>query len=231
MKPVANGPFSSQEKATKSRRVILADDHSLVTEALRQLIAPYFDVVATVIDGHALLSAAESLKPDLVIVDIGMPLLNGLEACRQLKTRLPSVKFVFLTMNDDPELALEAKKIGASGYVSKKSAASELLQAIEAALQGKYYITPKIARGMQEFIHSRKGHSRTLTARQREVVQVLAEGKSMKEAGGVLRISPRTIAFHKYRIMSKLGLSTTADLVQYAIRNHIVIENSGPKRQ
>jgi len=207
-------------------RAILADDHTLVAEALHGLIAAQFDVVATVADGHALLASALALKPDVIVVDVAMPLLNGLEACRQLKQKMPAVKLVFLTMNEDPELAVEGMKSGASGYVLKKSAASELLQAMQAALRGKSYITPQIARGMQEsFIRNPQGrsHTRSLTARQREVVQLLAEGKSMKEAASVLNVAPRTVAFHKYRVMQDLGFKTSADLIQYAIKSRIVV--------
>ncbi len=176
-------------------RAILADDHTLVAEALHGLIAAQFDVVATVADGHALLASALALKPDVIVVDVAMPLLNGLEACRQLKQKMPAVKLVFLTMNEDPE-------------------------------RGKSYITPQIARGMQEsFIRNPQGksHPRSLTARQREVVQLLAEGKSMKEAATVLNVAPRTVAFHKYRVMQDLGFKTSADLIQYAIKSRIVV--------
>jgi len=210
----------------KLPRAILADDHTLVAEALCGLIALHFDVVATVADGHALVTAATALKPDVIVVDIAMPLLNGLDACRQLKQRMPSIKLVFLTMNEDPELAVEAMKFGASGYVLKKSAASELLQAMQLALRGKPYITPQIARGMQEsFIRNPQGtnHHRPLTLRQREVVQLLAEGKSMKEVASVLKVTPRTVAFHKYHIMQDLGLKTSADLIQFAVKNRIVV--------
>jgi DNA-binding NarL/FixJ family response regulator len=210
----------------KLPRAILADDHTLVAEALHGLIAAQFDVVATVADGHALLASALALKPDVIVVDVAMPLLNGLEACRQLKQKMPGVKLVFLTMNEDPELAVEAMKSGASGYVLKKSAASELLQAMQAALRGKSYITPQISRGMQEsFIRNPQGrsHTKSLTARQREVVQLLAEGKSMKEAASVLNVAPRTVAFHKYRVMQDLGFKTSADLIQYAIKSRIVV--------
>jgi DNA-binding NarL/FixJ family response regulator len=211
----------------KLPRLILADDHTLIADALRQLIASHFDVVATVADGHALLDSATSLKPDVIVVDIAMPLLNGLEAGRQLKQRMPGVKLVFLTMNEDPELAVGAMKSGASGYLLKKSAASELLQAIQAALRGQSYVTPQIARGMQEsFIRNPQGRSRnkSLTPRQREVAQLLAEGKSMKEAADILRVTPRTVAFHKYRIMQDLGLKTNADLIQFAIKSRIVVD-------
>jgi len=210
----------------KLPRAILADDHTLVAEALHGLIAPHFDVVATVADGHALLASALTLKPDVIVVDISMPLLNGLEACRQIKGKIPSIRIVFLTMNEDPELAVEAMKSGGSGYVLKKSAASELLQAMQAALRGKSYVTAQIARGMEEsFIRNPQGRSqpRSLTARQREVVQLLAEGRSMKEAADVLKVAPRTVAFHKYRIMQDLGFKTNADLIQFAVKSRIVV--------
>lgn len=208
-------------------RAILADDHTLVAEALHGLIAPQFEVVAKVADGHALMACATELKPDVIVVDVAMPLLNGLDACRQLKQKMPGLKIVFLTMNEDPEFAVEAMKSGASGYVLKKSAASELLQAMQAALRGKSYVTPQIARGMEEsFIRNPRGtnHSKSLTARQRQVVQLLAEGKSMKEAANVLNVAPRTVAFHKYRIMQDLGFKTNADLIQFAVRNGIVVK-------
>jgi DNA-binding NarL/FixJ family response regulator len=210
----------------KLPRVILADDHILVAEALSGLVSQQFEVVATVSDGHVLVASATALKPDVIVVDIGMPLLNGLEACRQLKQKMPGVKLIFLTMHEDPELAVEAMRCGASGYVLKKSAASELLRAMQLALRGKSYVTPQIARGMQEsFIRNPQGtnHPRSLTARQREVVQLLAEGKSMKEAAEVLKVATRTVAFHKYRIMQDLGFKTNADLVQFAVRNRIVV--------
>jgi len=210
----------------KLPRVILADDHTLVAEALRQLIAPYFDGVATVDDGHALVDQAISLKPDAVVVDVAMPLLNGLEAGRQLKGKIPGLKLIFLTMNEDPELAVEAMRVGACGYVLKKSAGSELLQAIRAALRGKSYITPQIARGMEDsFIRNPHGrsHPKSLTPRQREVVQLLAEGKSMKEVASVLNLTPRTIAFHKYRVMQELGFKTNAELVQFAMKRQMVV--------
>jgi DNA-binding NarL/FixJ family response regulator len=210
----------------KLPRVILADDHSLIAEALRQLIVGNFDVVATVSDGRALVASALSLKPDIAIVDIAMPLLNGLEAFRQLRSKLPNLKFVFLTMNEDPELAAEAMKLGGSGYLLKRSAASELVQAMRDALRGKCYVTPQIARRMEDVFIRNPQIARApkhLTPRQREVVQLLAEGKSMKEAADVLRITPRTIAFHKYRVMQDLGLKTNSDLIQYAIKNQILV--------
>jgi len=211
----------------KLPRVILADDHTLVVEALHQLIAPYFDVVAKVADGRALVDVALSLKPDAAVVDVAMPLLNGLEACRQLKAKMPGLKLIFLTMNEDPELAVEAIRAGASGYVLKKSAGSELLEAIQAALRGKSYITAQIARGIEDsFIRNPNGkaHSKSLTPRQREVVQLLGEGKSMKEAASALSVTPRTVAFHKYRVMQELGFKTNADLVQFAMKRQMAAE-------
>jgi DNA-binding NarL/FixJ family response regulator len=210
----------------KLSRAIVADDHILVAEALCELVASQFEVVATVADGHALVASAIALKPDVIVVDIAMPLLNGLEACRQLKQRIPGTKFVFLTMNEDPELAVEAMKSGASAYLLKKSAASELLQAMQLAIRGKTYVTPQMARAMeQSFIRHPQGasHSKSLTTRQREVVQLLAEGKSMKEAAWVLKVTPRTVAFHKYRIMEDLGFRTNADLIQFAVKSRIVV--------
>src|SRR5882762_1560262 len=166
-------------------RIILADDHTLFVEALRKLAAPHVEVVATVGDGRALLEAAQALKPDVVVIDVGMPLLNGLDAGRELKKRLPNVKLIFLTMNEDPDLAVEAMKSGASGYLLKTSAGSELFSAIREVLKGKSYLTPQIARGMQEsFIRDPQGAKcqklQDLALPWREVLQLLAEGKPMK---------------------------------------------------
>lgn len=209
----------------KFPRVMLADDHTILVQAFRKLLEPRFEVVGTVSDGRALLEAAPRLKPDVIVADIAMPLLNGLDAGRQLKVIMPAVKLIFLTMNEDPDLAVEAMRAGASGYLLKNSAPSELFRAIQDTLMGKSYVTPQIARGMREvFIRDprpKKKHA-SLTIRQREVIQLLAEGKSMKEAADILKVTPRTVAFHKYRIMKELGLKTTADLVQYAVKSAIV---------
>jgi len=210
----------------KVPRLILADDHKLVAEALRRLIVPQFDVVAIASNGHELLELAMSLRPDIIVVDVAMPLLNGLEAGRQLKAKMPGIKLIFLTMNEDPDLAREAMDAGASGYVLKKSAASELLDALSAAMRGKSYVTDQIAHGMQEsFIRDPNNRSRALsvTPRQRQVVQLLAEGKSMKEAADILKVAPRTVAFHKYCVMENLRLKTSAEVVQFAIKNRIVV--------
>ncbi len=207
-------------------RAILADDHKILVEAFRKLLEPHVEIVATVPDGHALLGVASTLKPDVIVLDIGMPLLNGLEAARQLKTKLPLVKLIFLTMHEEPDLAIEAMRAGASGYLLKTSAASELIHAIQEALRGRTYITPHISRGMEKnFIRDPLGkqRSKSLTPRQREVVQLLSEGKSMKEIADVLHVTPRTVAFHKYRTMEELALNSTAELIQFAIKNHIVV--------
>jgi len=206
-------------------RVMLADDHTMLIEAFSKLLSPKCEIVGTVSDGHALLEAAVRLKPDVIVLDISMPLLNGLEAARQLKTKLPTVKLVFLTMNEDPDVAVHAMELGAAGYLLKSSAASELFQAIQAVLKGKSYVTPRIARGMQEaFIRNppSKKHEKTFTPRQREVIQLLAEGRSMKEAADILNVASRTVAFHKYRVMEEWGLKTTADLIRFAIRSRII---------
>jgi len=205
---------------------MLADDHTILVEAFRKLLEPHFEVVGTVSDGRALLETAPQLKPDVIIVDIGMPLMNGMEAPSRLKQLIAAVRLIFLTMNEDPDLAAEAIRRGASGYLLKSSAASELIRAIQMSLKAKSYITPKIARGMQRAFINNPGpraRAKTLTPRQREVVQLLAEGKSMKEVADVLNVTPRTVAFHKYRIMEELSLKTNADLIQFAIKSRILV--------
>ena len=208
-------------------RVMLADDHTILVEAFRKLLEPHYDVVGAVADGRSLLEIAPQLNPEVVILDIGMPLLNGLEAGVRLKQLMPAVKLVILTMNEDPDLAVEAMRSGASAYLLKHSAAEELLRAIQMALKGKTYITPLISKGMLEaFIRNPEatGQAKVLTPRQREVVQLLAEGKSMKEAADILKIKERTVAFHKYRAMEELNLTTSAELVQYAIKAKILVK-------
>jgi DNA-binding NarL/FixJ family response regulator len=203
-------------------RIVIADDHLLMAQALEHLLGRDFDVVATVGDGRALLSAAADLKPDLVVVDIGMPLLNGLDAGQQLKAQHPEIKIIFLTQNRDPRLAAEALHRSASGYLLKDAAASELVAAIRAALDGRLYVSPAIAGDLAEDALSPDVRSRSLSVREREVLQLLAEGKSMKEVAAVLDISPRTVEFHKYRLMDRLGVKTNAELVQYAVRTGLI---------
>jgi DNA-binding NarL/FixJ family response regulator len=199
----------------------LADDHVLLLEAFRALLEPEFEVVGAVTDGRALLAEFSRLNPDVVLIDISMPLLNGLDAGRQLKMQQRSVKLIYLTMNPDPDLAGEALRLGASGYVLKSSAASELTQAIREALRGRSYITPLIARDVVGALIERRGGPE-LTVRQREVLQLLAEGRSMKEVGNILNVAPRTVAFHKYRMMEQLKLRTSAELVQFAVKQGVV---------
>ncbi|HEY1468545.1 MAG TPA: response regulator transcription factor [Candidatus Acidoferrum sp.] len=207
-------------------RLMMADDHTILVEAFRKLLDPYYDVVATVSDGRSLLERAPQVNPEVIIVDIGMPLMNGLDAAVRLKQVMPHVKLVFLTMNDDPDLAVEAMRCGASAYLLKSSAAEELIKAIQMALKSQRYVTPLIARGMENsFIENPGviGQGKTLTPRQREVVQLLAEGKSMKQAADILTIKERTVAFHKYRVMHRFNLGTSAELVQFAIKSRIFV--------
>jgi DNA-binding NarL/FixJ family response regulator len=206
-------------------RVLLADDHTLLLEAFEKLLEHDYTVVGTVTDGRALLSAAAELMPDVIMLDIAMPLLNGLDAARQLKKTMPKVKLIFLTMNEDPNVANEALRAGASGYLLKTSTLSELSKAIHEALCGRLYVTPLIAQGMEQASRLQPADDRgipQLTPRQREVLQLLAEGRSMKEAAKILNVTPRTVAFHKYRMMEALSLKNNADLFQYALRQNIV---------
>jgi DNA-binding NarL/FixJ family response regulator len=205
----------------KSAKILLADDHVLIAQALKHLLQAEFEVVGTVSDGRALLKAANELAPDVVVVDIGMPLLNGLDAAEQLKREHPQIKVIILTQNREPRFAVEAFRRQASAYLLKDSAASELTTAIREALQGRSYVSPAIAKAMvDETSAPAGGHAiaRELSGREREVLQLLAEGKSMKEVAAVLDISPRTVEFHKYRIMELLRVKTNAELVQQAIK-------------
>lgn len=200
-------------------RVLLADDHAILLEALKKLVEPACTVVATAPDGRILVALAEKHRPDVIIADINMPNLNGLEACERLKKMLPESKIILLTVNEDRESAEEGIRRGASGYVLKKSAYSELFKTIQAVMSGRIYISPEISREpVNVFITRARSHAHQepLTARQREVLQLLAEGKSMKEAADVLNVTPRTIAFHKYSMMEHLGITRNSELVRYA---------------
>jgi DNA-binding NarL/FixJ family response regulator len=209
----------------KRPRLILADDHTLIVDALKNLLQPEFEVVGTFADGRALLESAPKLKPDLVVLDISMPNMSGLNAGARLKELMPSVKLIYLTMNADPDMAGEAFRLGASAYLLKNSAATELVRAIRDALRGGFYVTPLMTEGMvgsyvQKF-KQRKSTS-NLTLRQKEVLQLLAEGRSMKEAAFILNVSPRTIAFHKYTMMDHLHLRSSAALIEYAMKQSLV---------
>jgi DNA-binding NarL/FixJ family response regulator len=215
----------SQGELVNRPRVLLADDHALVLEAFEKLLQPDCEVVGTVADGRALLEAAPKLQPDIIVLDIAMPLLNGLDAARQVKKSMPEVKLIFLTVNEDPDLAAEAFRLGASGYLLKSSAASELFQAIREVSQGRSYVTPLATPGMvKSFLRASEPQPvrDKLTPRQREVLQLLAEGRSMKQVAAVLNITPRTVAFHKYRMMQELGIKSNAELIQLAVKSGIL---------
>ena len=205
---------------------MIADDHAFVADACKKLLEQEYDVVATVGDGRALVRIAATLKPQVIIIDIGMPLLNGLDAGQQIKQILRSVKLVFLTMNTDPVLAAEAFRRGASAFLLKTCAASELSVAIREVLKGMSYLSPAIAKETVDYLLRQDkefiDEGQRLTERQREVLQLLTEGKSMKEVAYALNVTTNTVAFHKYRIMEILNAKSNAELVQYAIRNHVI---------
>lgn len=205
--------------------VLVADDHTMVVDAFRKLLEPHYEIVATVSDGRALLEVAPETKPDVIIIDIGMPYLNGLAAGQRLKQLIPKTKLIYVTMNEDGDLATEALHGGASGYLLKSSAGSELLKAIHQALRGSSYVTPLIKQAMEEsFIRSPlpKTAAKKLTPRQVEVLQLLAEGRLMKEVAAILGLTPRTVAFHKYRIMETLGIHSNAELIRFAVTHHVL---------
>ena len=206
-------------------RILLADDHTMLLDAFRRLLEPEYEIVGTASNGRALVDLVPKTNPDVVILDISRPRLIGIEAAAQLRRKLPKVKIVFLTVNEDPDVAAEAIRSGASAFLLKSSAAAELISAIKLALAGKTYVTPLITKGKPLGIflsESAKPAADKLTPRQREVLQLLAEGRLMKEAGDILNLTPRTVAFHKYAMMERLGLKTGAELVQYAVEHHIV---------
>jgi len=206
-------------------RLVIADDHTLVAEAFRRLLEPEFDVVAVVNNGRALLEVGAELKPDVAVVDIAMPRLNGLDASEELKRLVPFTKIVILTMSLDAQLAAEAFRRGASAYVVKNAAVEELLTAIREVLKGQSFLSPLIT---EDTVHvllrngNRADSDKRITARQREVLQLVAEGMSMKEIANALNVKPGTVAFHKYRAMESLGLKTNSDLLRYAIAHHMI---------
>jgi DNA-binding NarL/FixJ family response regulator len=203
-------------------RILLADDHTMLLDAFRRLLEPRYEIVGTACNGRALIDLAASTQADVIVLDISMPGLNGMDACAQLRRKMPDVKLVFLTVNEDPDIATEAISLGASGYLLKSSASAELFTAIEQALAGKTYITPLVTKGVPLGVFLRqavKPGEEKLTARQREVLQLLAEGRAMKEIADLLHVTTRTVAFHKYTIMEHLGLKTSFELVQYALEH------------
>ena len=197
----------------------------MLLDAFRRLLEPQCEIVGMASDGRELIDLALKTNPEIVVLDISMPRLNGMDACAQLRHKLPHVKVIFLTVNEDADLAAEAIGLGASGFLLKSSASAELTLAIECALSGRTYITPLITGGklLGVFLdEAARPATEKLTARQREVLQLLAEGKLMKEAADILNLTPRTIAFHKYAIMQRLGIKTSAELVQYAVKHRLV---------
>ncbi|HEU0253866.1 MAG TPA: response regulator transcription factor [Pyrinomonadaceae bacterium] len=206
------------------QRVILADDHNMVLDALKNLIEPEFQVVGMFSDGLSLIEGAPSLKPNVIVLDIGMPNMNGLNAGQRLKQLLPSVRLIYLTMNQDPDMAAEAFRLGASAYLLKNSAGAELVQALRQVVRGGSYVTPLMTKDMVgSFVQNFKRRKSTnhLTLRQKEVLQLLAEGRSMKEAAFILNVSPRTVAFHKYTMMEHLNIRSSAQLIEYAMKNSL----------
>lgn len=206
-------------------RLLIADDHTLLAEACKSFLEPEFQVVGIVSTGRELLRVASELKPDVVVMDVAMPQLNGLDAAEQLKRLQPSSKVVFMTMNMAPDVAAEAFRRGAFGYVVKSSAASELVTAIRRALRSESYLSPLITKDTVDFLlRERMSHSeeKRLTRRQSEILQLLAEGMSMKEVANTLNLKPGTVAFHKYNLMHTLHLKTNAELLRYAIKHHLI---------
>ena len=207
-------------------RLLIADDHKIFAEGLKRLLNADFDIAGVVEDGRELVAAAEKLRPDVIVADISMPMLNGIEAVRQIKKVHPEIKVVFLTMHPDVAYAVNAFETGASGYVLKNSAPDELITAIREGLKGRTYVTPLIA---GKLLHSYQSGARSgadtvlsLSLRQREVLQLLAEGRSAKEIAAILNISTKTVEYHKYRMMDDLGIKTAAELTRYAVKQGIV---------
>jgi len=207
----------------KKPRVVLADDHAMVLEGFQSLLAPHCDIVGMVEDGRALLDCVSQVQPDVVILDISMPLMNGIEAARRLKRLTPCPKVICLTMHADQAYVSEALKAGVDGYILKKSVSRELVQAIQTVLKDQIFLTPPLTRGLIDFlIHESRVPSQSkdiLTERQREVMQLVAEGKTVKEIASILNVSPKTVAFHKGEIMAQLNLHTTAELTKYALKH------------
>jgi DNA-binding NarL/FixJ family response regulator len=209
----------------KRPRVLLADDHQMLVDALRSVLEPQCEVVGSASDGRSLLAAAEKLRPDVIVLDIAMPQLNGLDAGRQLKHKMPGVKLIYMTMNEDPYLIGEAFRAGASAFLLKQAAGFELTDAITLVMKGERYVTPRAAAGLRNISlrePKAREHAPGPSNREREVIQLLAEGRTMKEAAAMLKITTRTVAAHKYHAMELLQIKTNAELVQYAIKQKII---------
>jgi DNA-binding NarL/FixJ family response regulator len=210
----------------KKPRLLLADDHTLVLEGLKKILESDFELVGAAENGRDLLRLAEELKPDVVLLDISMPLLNGIDACKQLLKASPQAKVIFVTMHADSDYVAEAFRAGASGYLLKRSAASELVNAIHEVIKGRYYVTPLVTREALGPLFGGGADTRklssTLTSRQREVLQLVAEGRSVKEIATILQVSAKTVEFHKSALMERLGIHTTAELTRYAIEHGLI---------
>src|SRR5579871_2928863 len=207
-------------------RVLLADDHAMVATAFVALLKDEFELVGVVHDGRTLVAEAQRVRPDVIVTDLSMPMLNGIDAIRQIRTAHPNVRIIVLTMHRDTQLAAEAFRAGASGYLLKVSPADELVKAIDEVSQGRAYVTSLLTEDLITFLMQvdRRPREDVLTPRQREVLQLIAEGRTMKEVAHLLKISPRTAETHKYEIMQALGVKTTAALIQYAVRLNLVPE-------
>jgi len=208
-------------------RLLLADDHRLVLEGLCSMLRDEFDIAGTVGDGRALLAAAENLRPDVILVDISLPLMNGIEAARRLRRLVPETRIIFLTMHADATYVREGFRAGADGYVLKSSAHSELVQAIRQTLKGQVFITSQIPEEVRETLPKRRGRLKArssigLTAREREVVQMVAEGRAAKEIAQILHVTIKTVEFHKYNAMKRLGVHSTAELTLHAVKSGLV---------
>ncbi len=215
----------------KRPRLLIADDHLLMLEGLRLMLEPEFEWVGSVEDGQALIRAAQDVKPDVILLDISMPILNGIDAASQLKTLLPSAKLIFITMHAEPDFVAEAFRAGAAGYLLKRAAASELLTAIREVLKGRKYVSPLVARDAIDLFLSLAPEGKLsdrLTSRQREILQLVAEGRTRKEIAHLLNISVKTVEFHKAALMRELDLHSMAELTKYAIE-HGVISARQPK--
>jgi DNA-binding NarL/FixJ family response regulator len=213
-----------ERKVPAPPRLLIADDHKLLAEACKSLLEPEFEVVGIVTDGRSLVTTAAIVKPDVIVLDIAMPQLNGLDAAEQLKHKVPTVKLVFLTMNLGAEVAAESFRRGASAYVLKQSAAEELVIAIRKVMQGASYLSPLIARETVTFLLNQRtttASEKRITKRQSEILQLLAEGMSMKQVASILELKPGTVAFHKYRMMETLNVKTNAELLEYAIKRQM----------
>jgi DNA-binding NarL/FixJ family response regulator len=207
-------------------RILIADDHIFLAELCKRLLDAEFHVIGIVTDGRAMVREAARLEPDVILADVGMPILNGLDAGQQVKKSLPSVKLLYLSMKNDPEIVAEAFRRGASGYMLKTCTSSQLVVAVRDILRAKTYMSPTLPRETIGFLRRQNAtvakDAERLTERQREVLQLLAEGKVMKEVGAILNMTTRTVAFHKYRMMERLGVTTNAELVRYAVESHIL---------